>query len=127
MRNLQACAAIFFMLQSMPAISENGSADPAKLVQAIDLGNAPLIIDVRSPQEYQTGHVPGAMLLPIQAFPGVIERLPADKRQLIVVYCEIGPRASLAKVALTASGYQNVQHLDGHMRGWRERGLRMDY
>jgi phage shock protein E len=127
MTNLQACAVVFLMLQSMPVIAENAYADPAKLAQAIEIGNAPLIIDVRSPEEYQSGHVPGAMLLPIQAFPGVIERLPTDKQQLIVVYCEIGARARLAKIVLTASGYQNVQHLDGNMRGWRERGLRMDY
>jgi rhodanese-related sulfurtransferase len=87
--------------------------------------NRPLVIDVRSPAEFAAGHVPGALSLPIQTFPGAISGLSVDKAQTIVVYCEKGPRAGLAKAALSLYGYSRVKFLDGHMQAWRAAGRRL--
>lgn len=97
---------------------------PRELLAAIEAGRAPLVIDVRTPDEYAAGHVPGASLMPVQALPTLIGRLEGPKEQPIVVYCERGPRASLARTALGLAGYTRVIYLDGHMKGWRESGLR---
>lgn len=111
---------------TLPGGADDGYIAAAALAQAIAAERAPLVIDVRSPEEYARGHVPGAILMPIQAFPGAIERLPADKHREIVVYCEMGPRAGLARAALLYAGYSDVQYLDGHMRAWRQSGLSIE-
>jgi len=95
------------------------------LEAALAQANQPLIIDVRSPAEFAAGHVPGALSLPILSFPGAISGIPGGKTQTIVVYCEKGPRASLAKAALSLSGYPHVKYLHGHMQAWRAAGRRL--
>ena len=96
--------------------------EPAALAKLIAARQAPLLIDVRSPDEYAQGHVPGALMFPIQAFPAIINRLPQSKSVDIVVYCEKGPRAGLAKAALVLAGYKQIRYLDGHMAAWRASG-----
>jgi rhodanese-related sulfurtransferase len=39
------------------------------------------------------------------------------------MYCEHGPRAGIAKLALSLSGFENISYLDGHMTAWRKSGL----
>ena len=95
----------------------------ATLAARLDAGQGPVVIDVRTPDEYARGHVPGALLMPIQTFPTEMQRLAVDKSHPIVVYCELGPRAGLAKAALRLAGYTEVFYLEGHMRAWRESGL----
>ena len=93
------------------------------LAAQIDAGRGPVVIDVRTPDEYTRGHVPGALLMPIQIFATEIKRLSVDKSHPIVVYCELGPRAVVARGALRLAGYTQVSYLEGHMRAWRESGL----
>jgi len=114
------------MLTLTTVASADDLVAASDLSAAIAAGKPPLIIDVRSPEEYRAGHVPGAVLLPVQAFPQAIERLPPDRDRPIVVYCEMGPRAGLARMALRMSGYTRVSTLEGHMRAWRENGLTME-
>jgi hydroxyacylglutathione hydrolase len=53
---------------------------------------------------------------------GKAAALTDDKRQLLVLVCEHGPRAQLGKALLKWSGYKNVELLDGHMASWRRSG-----
>lgn len=96
------------------------------LAAQIDGGQAPLVIDVRTPDEYRRGHVPAAVSMPIQIFSRELQTLSVDKGHPIVVYCELGPRAGVAKAALHLAGYTQVIYLEGHMRGWRESGLNIE-
>ena len=96
---------------------------PAALLDKIDRGRAPAVLDVRSPDEFAAGHVPGAVNVP---FTGVLTgsdvRVP--KSQALVVYCGHGPRARLAGTALRWRGYARIIYLRGHMAAWRRAGLR---
>ena len=96
------------------------------LAAQLDAGPGPVVIDVRTHDEYARGHVPGALLMPIHTFPTDLQRLSVDKSQPIVVYCELGPRAGVAKAALRLAGYTEVFYLEGHMRAWRESGLTVE-
>lgn len=102
---------------SVPVISR------AELREQLDAGTAPLIIDVRSRWEYQRGHVPGAVHIPFWAMPFHRAAIPATPDEPIVVYCEHGPRADIARLVLRRAGFQRVRCLEGHMAQWRNARL----
>jgi rhodanese-related sulfurtransferase len=94
-----------------------------ELAQNIAAGTAPLIVDVRTGFEFKAGHIPGALHAPTWKIMLRLAKLPSDKQSLLVVHCEMGPRAVIAKGLLGKFGYQNVELLEGHMSGWRRAGL----
>ena len=72
-----------------------------------------VILDVRSQQEYATGHIPGAILIPNENIgSNEIPELP-DKNQLIMVYCRSGNRSRQAAEKLVRLGYTNVVEFGG--------------
>lgn len=72
-----------------------------------------IILDVRTPDEYAEGHIPGAICISHDSIPtGDIPELP-DKDQLIMVYCRSGRRSKLAAEQLVAQGYTNVVEFGG--------------
>ena len=78
-------------------------------------------IDVREPNEYNLGRVPGAMPLPRGTIEVRAEAvLPRDRP--IVVYCAGGSRSALAADTLQQMGFQNVRSMRGGSRGWVEGG-----
>ncbi|WP_347255109.1 rhodanese-like domain-containing protein [Brachymonas denitrificans] len=67
-----------------------------------------VIIDVRSPGEFQMGHVQGALLLPLSDLMGGAALPVEDKDTPIVVYCASGGRSSMAQALLAQMGYSRV-------------------
>ncbi len=96
-----------------------------QLLSAIEKNAAPTIVDVRSESEYQTGHVPGALHLPFYAIWTRHAEIKRKTDDPIILYCEHGPRAGIAKFAFWTLGYTNLAYLEGHMAGWKERELPM--
>jgi len=96
---------------------------PEALLASIGAGTAPVIVDVRTRREYEAGHVPGALHVPFYTLLVRQDDIPGPRERLVVVYCEHGPRAGVARFALRLSGFTDVRYLDGHMSGWKERGL----
>lgn len=86
------------------------SAEEAK--EIIDQ-DSDIIIDVRSEEEYQTGHIEGAVCIPNEVISDQIERLLSDKEQEILVYCRSGRRSSQAVDKLLDLGYTNVKDFGG--------------
>jgi rhodanese-related sulfurtransferase len=97
---------------------------PAALLDRIGRGEAPAVLDVRSPGEFAAGHVPGAVNVPFTSVLAGSDDVRALKSQTVVVYCGHGPRAWLAGEALRWRGYARVTYLRGHMAAWRRAGLR---
>ncbi len=78
----------------------------------------PLIIDVRSNAEYKSGHVPTAINIPFwQSF--TTDILDNADKKTIILYCEHGPRAGVAKFAYYLAGFEKIVYLEGHMSAWR--------
>jgi len=96
---------------------------PEALLASIGAGTAPVIVDVRTRREYEAGHVPGALHVPFYTLLVRQDDIPGPRERVVVVYCEHGPRAGVARFALRLSGFTDVRYLDGHMAGWKERGL----
>jgi len=91
---------------ALPAV-EKGYDDPAGLAKLIRDGKpAHVLVDVRTPAEYEAGHIPTAINIPVDV---IGSRLPAiAKDTLIVVYCRSGNRSTTASKILMDLGYTNV-------------------
>jgi len=85
-------------------------------------GRAPVVLDVRSAFEYDSGHIPGAVHAPLPVVLKAAEAAIDSKEDLLVIVCEHGPRAQMARMFLKFRGYKNLQLLDGHMSRWRSSG-----
>lgn len=75
-----------------------------------------VLLDVRSLDEYNSGHIPTAVLLPHDEINSKAEALLSDKNKEIVVYCRSGRRSAIAAEALGKLGYTNVQDFGGISR-----------
>jgi phage shock protein E len=78
------------------------------------------VLDVRTPQEYAAGHVPGAVNVPHDQLTSRLAEVPKDKD--VVLYCKSGRRAGSAADILAANGYTRLSHLEGDMSAWIEKG-----
>ncbi|MDE0747836.1 MAG: rhodanese-like domain-containing protein [Porticoccaceae bacterium] len=78
-----------------------------------DKGASPLIIDVRTPAEWDTGHLDEAKHIEWQEISARISDLTADKDETIYVYCRSGGRSGKAKTILDDLGYSNVINAGG--------------
>lgn len=82
----------------------------------------PFVLDVRQPEEYQSGHIAGAKLIPLSQLGSRLHELPRDRE--IVCVCRSGSRSSAATRQLQASGY-TCYNLSGGMIAWQRAGLPM--
>ena len=72
-----------------------------------------IIIDARTQEEYDQGHIPGAILIPEYEIADRAEKELPDKNQLILVYCRSGRRSKIAAQELVKLGYANVKEFGG--------------
>lgn len=96
---------------------------PQELARRIKSKQPPAVIDVRTGFEFRSGHISGAIHAPTWKILLRLAPLPADKETELVVTCEHGPRAGIAKGLLGAFGYRHVALLEGHMAAWRKAGF----
>lgn len=80
-----------------------------------------LVVDIREPEEYRSGHVPGASSLPLRKLAEEWQELPVDRTILLV--CRSGRRSARALHMLEDGGLTEIYALDGGILGWRARGL----
>ncbi len=93
------------------AVYVNITAQEAK--QIMDSEKDYVILDVRTRDEYDQGHIPGAILIPDTQIKEKAEEVLTDKNQLILVYCRSGRRSKLAAEALVELGYTNIREFGG--------------
>jgi rhodanese-related sulfurtransferase len=80
-----------------------------------------IFVDIREPNEWNLGHIPGATLLPRGLLEQRIEGI-ADRDRRVVLYCASGNRTALAADTLQQMGYTKVESMAGGFRGWCEAG-----
>jgi hydroxyacylglutathione hydrolase len=98
----------------------------SELLQRIESNQAPLIIDARSEIEFKRGHIKGAFNAPVRKLLLHRAELPPERDREVVVTCEHGQRAAIAKGLLSLYGFQKTEFLDGFLEGWREAGLPLE-
>ena len=75
------------------------------------------LIDVRTPEEFASGHIEGAVNIPVDSLTQRMSEVSKDKP--IVVYCRSGNRSAQAALVLEMLGFQNVKNLEGGMVEWK--------
>ena len=93
------------------AMYEQITAENAKKI--MDSGEEHIILDTREQDEYDEGHIPGAILIPYTEIENQAEEMLPDKDKLILVYCRSGRRSKIAAEALSKLGYTNVKEFGG--------------
>ena len=93
------------------AVYVNITAEEAK--QIMDNEEGFIILDVRTQEEYDQGHIPGAILIPDTEIKAKAEDVLTDKEQMILVYCRSGRRSKLAAETLVELGYTNIKEFGG--------------
>jgi phage shock protein E len=83
------------------------------------LANGAVLIDVRNPEEFERGHVPGALNMPLPGLPETILRQFPEKDQILLVHCLSGGRSALAQRLLKREGYSQVFNLGSFRRAQR--------
>ena len=93
------------------AVYVNITAEEAK--QIMDSEEGYIILAVRTQEEYDQGHIPGAILISHEEIAEKAEDVLTDKNQLILVYCRSGRRSKIAAEALVELGYTNIKEFGG--------------
>ena len=93
------------------AMYEQITPEEAKII--MDSGEEHIILDAREQDEYDSGHIPNAILIPYTEIDNKAEEVLPDKDKLILVYCRSGRRSKIASESLAKLGYTNVKEFGG--------------
>lgn len=104
------------------------AADPAALEPSIDVATAysvrdnpaVFMLDVREPDEYAAGHIPGITLIPMGEVAERLSEIPTDKE--VIVTCRSGNRSGQIVDFLRSQGFTNVHNMEGGIVAWEEAG-----
>ncbi len=100
--------------------NQMNSVSPFEAQKKLNQKPKPFLLDVRQPDEYRSGHIPGAKLIPLGELQTRLKELP--KSQEIICVCRSGNRSLSATRQLTGAGY-HVANLNGGMIAWARSGL----
>jgi rhodanese-related sulfurtransferase len=93
---------------------------PRTIMQWMADGHA-VIVDVREPNEWAQGHIPGATPMPISAFKA--DAVPLAEGKKLVFHCQGGVRCGMAAARMVEAGYKGEIHrMEGGIMGWRSQG-----
>jgi uncharacterized membrane protein YfcA/rhodanese-related sulfurtransferase len=93
--------------------------DPAALRKWLDQPDAPRVIDVRTPAEFETAHIPGSYNVPLHLLQEHSVEIAGHLDQDIALVCRCGMRAAQAEQTLAGTGLPNVHLLDGGITAWQ--------
>lgn len=105
-----------FSTRNNPDAADHEYSAPQKLYELVTENTKDyLLIDVRTAEEYEAGHIPGAKHIPYET---ILDEIPvSNKDALIIVYCRSGRRSGIALDSLTEAGYTNVINF-GSYKSW---------
>ncbi len=109
-----------------------GGFDLSTLDPSIDVGTAHaahgspnvFMLDVREPDEYDAGHIPGITLIPMGEIPDRLSEIPTDMP--VIVTCRTGNRSGQVVDFLREQGFTNVHNMDGGIVAWQEAGYEVE-
>ncbi|MFL5640489.1 MAG: rhodanese-like domain-containing protein [Gemmatimonadaceae bacterium] len=105
------------------ALQQVPQLDPADVTKLVGT-NGVQVVDVRNPDEWRRGHLPGAIHIPLAALPDRLSEI--DPSAPIVLHCQGGSRSSIAASVLQAHRLNNVSNLASGYDGWVKAGLEIE-
>jgi rhodanese-related sulfurtransferase len=79
-----------------------------------------LLVDVCEPSEYQSGHIPNAINIPLRTISRNLSQIPSDRP--VILYCSTGYRSSMGVMTLHLLNYDNVKGFPPSLAGWKQAG-----
>jgi rhodanese-related sulfurtransferase len=122
-------APVLLLLAALAAVGAARADDIAQVTQAqlrarvAAHDRALLVLDVRTPDEFAAGHVPGAINVPHDQVEARVGELEGARTRDVVVYCGAGKRAATALETLKRLGFSRLGHLEGDWKAWEAAGL----
>lgn len=121
---------VIVVVAGLLLLQSRSSTSPANAIQAItpsqyqsqflNVSTRHLLLDVRTPEEFSTGHIAGAVNIAVETLASRLNDIP--RNQPIVVYCHSGNRSKQAAQILADAGYSDIQNLGG-INAWVEQGF----
>ncbi len=93
-------------------------------VKALGKEQQALLVDVREPKEYASGHIKGAINLPLRSLTDHLDQIP--KTRPVILYCSTGYRTAMGVMALQMLGYDNVRGFPPSIEGWKAAGEELE-
>ncbi|MGB4497057.1 MAG: rhodanese-like domain-containing protein, partial [Methylococcaceae bacterium] len=104
--------------ESVPAIS------PQQALQMQEAQKA-VIIDVRENDEWNSGHIAGAIHIPLGEISSRVSELAKYQNQAVIMQCRSGSRSAKAADILAKSGFIHVHNMDGGLNAWQKADLKI--
>lgn len=111
---------LFLVLQNptTPALTLSKEISVDEAYQLFQDGE--FILDVRQPEEYEAGHIPGSVLIPLDILESRLSEIPKDNN--VVVVCRSGNRSATGRDILLNAGFTSVTSMAGGMNQWVDKG-----
>ena len=110
---------VLALVLPVSALAGRPAVSPAAVAEITARDDAPLLLDVRTPEEFAQGHLPGAVLIPHDQLAARLDEI--DRDRWVLVYCRSGKRASTAQDILEEAGIE-VRQVEGSWLRWQEEG-----
>lgn len=117
MRRFIPCCLLLLAALPMAALAGRPAVAPAAVAELTARDDAPIVLDVRTPEEFAQGHLPGAVLIPHDQLAARLDEL--DRDRWVLVYCRSGKRATTAQGILEDAGFE-VRQVEGSWLRWEE-------
>jgi rhodanese-related sulfurtransferase len=131
MKSAVICVSLLLVWAGAPAAQEHPAVQASAretsaqdLKQGLAKKEKILVIDVRSPQEFAAGHVPGAVNIPVDELARRIEEMKVPKDTTLVTMCEHGGRSSRAALELEKLGYKTSSYCT--LDSWKKGGYKIE-
>jgi phage shock protein E len=112
------------LLAARLAVADETIIEPEALAARLQQQDTSLVLlDVRTREEFASGHIPGARNIPYDELPARVAELPPAAQQELFVYCAGGKRTENAIARLREQGYTRLVHLRGGFVEWQAKGL----
>ena len=107
----------------LPSLQRRGArVSQLQATQYMNQGKT-LVLDVRSAQEFATGHLPNAKNIPLNELDSRIKEIEKSKSNVVITVCASGIRSSNAVAVLNKAGFEQAFSLDGGVKAWQSQGL----
>ena len=112
-------------LSSQVFAGETPEVSQAQLMSLLTAPSTPafIVLDVRTKEEFDQGHIKGAINISHKQLADNITQLQRYQHEKVIVHCRSGKRAAIAESVLEHNGFTRVQHLNGDIIGWQEAKL----
>ena len=89
-------------------------------LKSISKNKNALLVDVREPSEFNSGHIPGAINIPLRTLTQNLDKIPQNRP--VILYCTTGYRTAMGVMSLEMLGYHNVSGFPPSIQGWKAAG-----